>query len=244
LKAAINASATLLTLRPAAAPKPEVAFEGLPDAASGEFVAELVTFHDPEHPVSRQYQELADRVLGQIPEGNAAALMFSGAADTVGTTTAVLNLAITMAGRQMPVAVVDGCLARPAIPARLGLPPVPGLSEVCAGEVRLAQALHGTAQPNLWVLSAGEGVCRPALALRSFPGILAQLRRRFDWVLVDTPTWHDGPEMAGLAAACDALFLVVPPDHFHDADFANLLRRLPRQGVRLAGCIVTHRPEV
>jgi Mrp family chromosome partitioning ATPase len=239
---AAPAPATFLSLRPRTEPKPAIEFEAPPDAPSGELAPELLAFHDPHHAVSRQYQELLDRVVASVPEGHTAALLMSGAMENVGTTTALLNLAITLAGREVPVAVVDACLAKPALAERLGISTLPGLTDVCAGEVRLAHALHGTRQPNLWVLTAGEAACRPTLALRSFPGILAQLRRRFDWVLVDSPAWQSGAEMLGLAAACDALFLVAPPGHYENADFAGLLRFLPRQGIRLAGCIVTRRP--
>jgi Mrp family chromosome partitioning ATPase len=223
---------------------PEITFESVADALiptdpSSRFAPELIAYHDPGHPVSQQYERLLDHVLSCAAAP--AALLLSGGATGAGTTTAVLNLAITLAARGARVAVVDASVAKPAIAARLGLPSMPGLSEVFTGEVSLLRALRDSGQANLSVLTAGEQTCRPSLAMRSFPGVLGQLRRRFDQILVDSPAWHDGPEMTSLAACCDAMFLVAPQGRYDAPEFTRLLHRLPRQGIRLAGCVVTHR---
>jgi Mrp family chromosome partitioning ATPase len=223
---------------------PEIVFESVADALipadpENRFAPELIAYHDPGHPVSQQYEELLDHVLSCA--ATPAVLLFSGGAEGAGTTTAVLNLAITLAARGGRVAVVDACVAKPAIAARLGLPTMPGLSEVFAGEVSLLRALRDSGQANLTILTSGEQACRPSLAMRSFPGVLGQLRKRFDQIFVDSPAWHDAPEMASLAACCDAMFLVAPHGNYDDPEIRRLLRRLPRQGIRLAGCVVTHR---
>ena len=230
----------------ATAAAPEIAFESVPDTlipaeANGRFAPELIAYHDPEHPVSRQYEQLLDHVVSCAAAP--AVLLLSGGGAGAGTTTAALNLAITLAGRGARVAVVDASVAKPAIAARLGMPPMPGLSEVCTGEVSLLRRLRDSGFPNLTVLTGGEAACRPSLAMRSFPGVLGQLRKRFDQIFVDSQAWHDGPEMAALAECCDALFLVAPQGSYHAPEFTSLLRRLPRQGIRLAGCVVTHRTE-
>ena len=42
-------------------------------------------------------------------------------------------------------------------------------------------------------------------------------------------------EMASLAAACDAVYLVVPQERFDAEDVQGLLEAIPRLGVRCAG---------
>jgi Mrp family chromosome partitioning ATPase len=219
-----------------------VAYSTVPVEPKRRFAPELIAFHDPAHTVSRQYHKLLDNLLPRVCGGAGGVALLCGAAEACGTTTAALNLAFTLAGRGKRVVVVDACAAKPAVAARLGIPPVPGLSEICNGEVGLARAVRASGQPNLAVLTAGEQGVRPALALRSVPGILVQLRRRFEYAFVDGPTWHDGPEMMGLASACDALFLVAPTERYESAEFKSLLERLPRQGIRLGGCVLTHKP--
>jgi Mrp family chromosome partitioning ATPase len=228
----------------AAAPEPEIAFESVADSLvdtdpDNRFAPELIAHHDPSHPVSRQYQQLLDHVLSCVQAP--AVLLLSGASAGAGTTTAVLNLAVTQAARGGRVVLVDACVAKPNIAGRLGLTPTPGLTEVFTGEVSLLRALREIGVPNLSILTGGEAACRPSLAIRSFPGVLTQLRKRFDQIFVDSPAWHDGPEMAALAACCDAMFLVTPQGSYHAPEFTRLLKRLPRQGIRLAGCVMTHR---
>jgi Mrp family chromosome partitioning ATPase len=228
----------------AATPEPEIAFESVADTLvpsdpDGRIAPELIAYHDPSHPVSRQYEQLLDHVLSCATAPSV--LLLSGGAAGAGTTTAVLNLAITLAARDARVAVIDACVAKPEIAGRLGLAPMPGLTEVFTGEVALQRALREVGVPNLSVLTGGEAACRPSLAMRSFPGVLGQLRKRFDQIFVDSPAWHEGPEMAALAACCDAMFLVAPQGSYHTPEFTRLLNRLPRQGIRLAGCVMTHR---
>ena len=84
-------------------------------------------------------------------------LLFAGAADDVGTSTVLLNLAVTLARQEATVTVVDAHLARPALADRLGLPPAPGLREVLAGQMPrgVVPAGNGAAEP--------VSCCRPAL---------------------------------------------------------------------------------
>src|SRR5260221_229426 len=85
------------------------------------FAVELVAYHQPDHAISGQYRELAGRVLGALPAEQPGVLLFTSAAPATGTTTVLLNTAITVArpnGRR--VVVVDAHLRRAAVAARLG----------------------------------------------------------------------------------------------------------------------------
>src|SRR5207302_4777051 len=131
----------------------------------------------------------------QLPAGRAQVLLFSAAVPGAGTTTTLLNLAITAArqGKARAV-VVDAHLRRPTLAARLGLPAGPGLNEVLAGAVSLKRALRETGQANLHLLTAGEiasfsGPTAVYVAGEAMRSVLRHLRDRFDLVLVDAPPW-------------------------------------------------------
>ncbi len=205
------------------------------------FAPELVAFHEPGTPASARYVELLESLLGAVVDkGGAAptALLLSGVHSEVGATTVLLNVAITAARQGLRVAVLDANLRRPAIAARLGLDPAPGLTEVLDEESSLDQALRSTEQAELIALTAGSPAPTIATteALRS---LLAELRSRFELVFVDGPRWDGKAGVTALASACDALFLVVPSDEADQAPASELVRTLPEQGVRLAGCILT-----
>src|SRR5262245_43598080 len=95
------------------------------------FGSEIITFHDSEHPISEQYRLLLAEIALQLPNGPPRVLVFSGATAEAGTTTIVMNLAVTIARTGASrVTVVDANFARPALAEKLGLSNSPGLRDV------------------------------------------------------------------------------------------------------------------
>src|SRR5205085_8748466 len=122
-----------------------------PDRADGppasRFARELVAFHQPEHEVSDEYRRLLSDIEAQVGADAGKALLFTSALAGAGTTSVLLNLALTRARRDAgKVAVVDANLDRPAVAKRLGAAPAPGLREVLSRTVPLAWGLQETGQ--------------------------------------------------------------------------------------------------
>ncbi len=224
------------------APPSRILFRPVPSVkVAGKPAADVIAFHDPDSAVSAQYRELLNALLAARPVDEPQAWLFTAAHPGSGTTRTLLNTAITAArlGRRR-IAVVDANLAKPAVASTLGLPEKPGLREVLAGVVSLDDALHETAQPGLVALTAGVaqatgGVRFLAETTRS---LLRHLRQRFDLIFVDGPPCRATPEATALAAACDAVYMVLPPHETDTQETDELLRRLPEQGAKLTGCII------
>lgn len=211
------------------------------EPAQQRFAPELIAFHRSEHLVSEQYRALAESIAGQLPTGRAQVVLLTALTPEAGTTTVLLNAAITFARQgRLRVAVVEANLRRPALARRLGLPEAPGLRDFLAGTSTLTAILRETGQPNLLALTAGDGGALPALSDALRP-VLRQLRDRFDLVLVDAPCWDGRPDMVALGAACDVVYLVLPESEAGTADADAWVNTLPQQGARLRGCIVTQR---
>jgi hypothetical protein len=235
-----TAPETAPTFQPSSLPRPHnVLFRSL--APKSRFAPELVAFHAPGGQPSARYAELLESLLGAVMDKGSAgptALLLLGTRNEAGTTNVLLNVAITAARQGLRVVVIDANLRRPAIAARLGLAPAPGLTEVLAEERTVAEALRTTEQANLSVLTAGSPT--PTLATtEAIRWLLNELRGRFDLVLVDGPRWDGRTVAAALAGASDAVFLVVPRNEADSPPAKDLVRTLPEQGVRLAGCILT-----
>src|SRR5579864_3215758 len=74
-----------------------VAFEAWPGPHSaGGIAPDVIAYHQPEHPVSKEYAVLLDRMMQGLGSGPRV-LMFNGLARRVGTTTVLLNLAAVAA---------------------------------------------------------------------------------------------------------------------------------------------------
>jgi Mrp family chromosome partitioning ATPase len=225
-----------------------VTFQPWPSASSaavgGTPAPELIAYHQPDHPVSRQYARLLDSLLASDAGATGRVFLFTAAAPGVGATTAVLNLAITACGQGgRRVAVVDLNLRRPALAARLGVPPAPGVAEVLAGTAALEQAIQPTRVSDLFALAAGKVVTGTGRASTAEAArwLVRWLGDRFDAVFVDGPAWGDGADVAALAPAADAVYAVLTEGHGQGDSFDELLRGLTRCGGRLRGLIQIRR---
>jgi Mrp family chromosome partitioning ATPase len=204
----------------------------------------LIAYHQPDHPISGQYRSALAALVAHLPGSAPHVLLLAAPAQGTGTTTVLLNLALTRAKQgQQRVAVVDANLRRPGVAGQLGLSPTPGMRDVVARSASLTRALQESGQPDLLVLPAGEAVpaggAWPAAA--ELRAVLHQLRDHFDWVLVDVPSWDDGPELVALCSACDAVYLVVRPADLGTSVLRELERLIPHLGSSLGGYILTQR---
>ena len=211
---------------------------------------ELVAYHAPEQPASVRYADLLGSLLeaGFVRAGSACrTLLLTAARPEIGTTTVLLNLAISAARQGLRVVVVDANLRRPALADRLALPNGPGLTEVLAEEVGLSDAIQPTAQRNLFLLSAGASTALLADEA-SLHAIVRQLALDFDLVLIDGPKieqpqvstgkgW-DSRAVSLLASVSQAMYLVVPTEEAQMTSTMELTATLAARGLPMAGCIV------
>jgi Mrp family chromosome partitioning ATPase len=203
--------------------------------------AELVALHFPDHPVSGEYRVLRDEIRQQLPEPTPKVLLFTAAAGEAGTTTVLLNLAVTLASEGGPrVLVVDANVGKPAVAAKLALKPAPGLAEVLALQVPLAWGLQTSVVPGLQVLAAGAPTGdTPKLLGEDLSRLAGQLRQWYDWVLIDGGVWGAVPERDSSCPAADAVYLVTRESDVDRTEFAGVRGWVKELGGLLRGFVTT-----
>lgn len=202
----------------------------------------LVAFHIPDHPVSGEYRTLRDAVRGQLPEPGSKLLWFTAAAHEAGTTSVLLNLAITLAKEAgTRVVVIDGNAERPAVADKFALGTgAPGLAEVLAEKIPLAWAVQATTLPNLQVLTTGATASLMAGTIgRDLPKAIGQLRQWYDWVLVDAGLWGAMSERDAVCSAADAVYLVSREMDVEKPEFVGVRGGVRELGGLLRGYIAT-----
>jgi Mrp family chromosome partitioning ATPase len=201
----------------------------------------LVALHLPDHPISDEYRTLRNEIRKQLPDLTSRVLMFNSVSPEAGTTTVLLNLAITLAleGKNR-VLVVDSNLNRPGIAAKLALKPSPGLYEALSQQVPLAWALQPSSVTGLHVLSAGEATDTPSVSLyRDLPRFLTQLRKWSDWVLVDAGVWGGSPDRDAACPSADAVYLVIRETETDRPEFQSVRGWVKELGGLLRGYVTT-----
>lgn len=203
--------------RPRPAPVGPVT-EGVPLAAiiPRKFTedAELVMMHRPKDAVAERYRRLRSKLELAHDETGAPArvIQVTSSVPDEGKTTTALNLALAFAEeRQRSTLLVDLDLRRPSVGRYVTPPPSLGLTELLNDPVGLDHVLLQMKSSRLSILPAGRPAGNPTELLRSaaLAETMEELRKRFDWIVVDTPPCVPFSDAAVLQGLVDGTLLVV-----------------------------------
>jgi len=168
----------------------------------------------PESPLAERYRRLRLR----LEQGSVAnpfqpqVTVITSAIPGEGKTTTATNLALAYAeNRKYRVLLIGADLRRPSVSRYIVPRPTVGLAEVLAGEVSLDHALVEMRDSKLWVLPSGAPRERSVELLqnKSLGTVIAELRTRFDRIVIDAPPTVPFADAAVLASHADGALLVV-----------------------------------
>jgi len=127
-----------------------------------------------------------------------------------GKSTTAVNLAITLAQTGQNILLIDGDLRRPQVAAMLGLEGNVGVTTVLVGKIDAQDAIQRH-ETGLDVLASGAVPPNPAELLQShaMAELLAELRGKYDTIILDAPPLLPVTDAALLAAQTDGALLVV-----------------------------------
>jgi Mrp family chromosome partitioning ATPase len=178
---------------------------------------------------------------GGLTAENGKVLLLIGQKRHVGTSTVLLNLAVSAATKQKArVILVDAKAQHLGLTKRLGQPVSAGLMEVIDGTLALEQAIVKTGIAALHLLPPGSAAkVQNPLTIEAMTWLIAWLRERYDLIFIDGPTMDAAAEIALQAPHADAIYLVLPHGESHLVNKASA-QNIGRLGGRLCGLIHTH----
>ncbi|WP_456695779.1 polysaccharide biosynthesis tyrosine autokinase [Aeromicrobium sp. P5_D10] len=161
-----------------------------------------------------------------------------------GKTTTATNLAIALAQTGSQVVLVEGDLRRPRVSEYLGIEKNVGLTTVLVGRVSIDAALQPASTPGLDVLASGALPPNPSEILQTdaMKALIAQLRQRFDVVLIDAPPLLPVTDASLLASISDGAILVVRHGKTGREAIRSATGRLNSVGARLLGTVLSMSP--
>ncbi|HWQ03558.1 MAG TPA: polysaccharide biosynthesis tyrosine autokinase [Candidatus Nitrosotenuis sp.] len=181
-------------------------------AAGTSGVHELATLSQPHSVIAEAYRALRTAILLSTSKHPPQTILVTSGQPREGKTTTALNLAITLAQRGDRVVLVDSDLRRPRVHRSFGLANDVGLSSYLAGVIGIDDLPRPVPHiPNLYVVSSGPTPPNPAELLSSEPMdlLFRELRRQFDFVVMDSPPTISVADSMILAARADGVILVV-----------------------------------
>jgi capsular exopolysaccharide synthesis family protein len=173
----------------------------------------LVLANRPGSPIAERYRRLRLKLDQPGPDGAPRQiLLVTSAVPEEGKTTTAINLALAFAeDRDRRTLLIDADLRRPSVTRYIVPPPTLGLSEVLSSQASLDHVLIEIKSARLTVMPAGTPSNNPLELLQSdfLVSVFAELRRRFDRIVIDTPPTVPFTDAAVLNAMCDGALLVV-----------------------------------
>jgi capsular exopolysaccharide synthesis family protein len=180
--------------------------------ASSNEAVELITHVRPQSQMAESYRALRTSLLLSHLGAPPKVIMVTSALPQEGKSTTSINCAVVLAQKGIRVLLIDCDLRRPSIHKTLGMGPRSGLSNVLTGSITLKQAITvAPTLPNLDVLPAGTPPPNPAelLASTNMRDVLAELRDKYDHIVLDTPPTLSVTDAVVLSPRADAIVLVI-----------------------------------
>ncbi|HZH27648.1 MAG TPA: polysaccharide biosynthesis tyrosine autokinase [Azospirillaceae bacterium] len=159
-----------------------------------------------------------------------------------GKTTLAMSLAASVARSGHKAIVVDLDLRRPSVAREWGRTVRGGLLEFLSGAMTLDEVIQeDPGEKNLHVLPVKRGVESPTdhLASPMMRSLLAELRRRYDYVLLDSPPALGLSDAALAARLADAVLFIVQWEKTDEALAASGVDALMRVQAPVVGAAVT-----
>lgn len=173
----------------------------------------LVSLNTPDTFEADQYRVLRHTVEQRRRTSGVAIVGVSSAAQGDGKTTTAINLAGALAqDRNARVLLIDCDLRSSAMARRLGLADGRGLVQAIVDPMlSLDDAIRHLPRFNLDVMASGYETSSPYELLKSprLVDLFEAARRRYDYVVVDTPPVVPFPDCRVLAKVIDGFLLVV-----------------------------------
>jgi len=190
--------------------------------------------------VADAYRALRTNLLARCGDQGFCSLITSARAGEGKTLTAA-NLALVLAECvTRNVLLIDADLRRSRVADLMGLSPAPGLAEWIRGEATLRQVLQPTTYPNLSVIAAGTappGDVAELLARPPVHTLLAEAKRMFNHVLIDTPPIHLS-DVGTLGQVCRQALLVVRAGKTRQEDVTRAVALLHAANIQPVGMVL------
>lgn len=159
-----------------------------------------------------------------------------------GKSTVSSVLAQSLAEMGKKTLLVDADLRKSVFASRVEGVAAKGMSHFLSGQAELEEVLCSTQYPELDVIFAGKVPPNPVELLNSerMKNFVADMREKYDYVLIDTPPLGMVIDSAVAAEFCDGAVMVLDAGNVQSREAQDVKSQLEKSGCRLLGVVLNH----
>ena len=204
--------------------------------------AEYLLNEDTPFDVTEAFRNLKAALSVSVPKKDGGvAIMTTSAYPEDGKTTVTANLALMVAQSDAKVILVDADIRKGRIAKYFKQKSVPGLSDCLSGQNSLDEVIHHShVNENLSYITCGTHSPKPYELLESeeMKNLIAELRTRYDYVIIDTPPILLLSDALALVPVTDGTVLVVRHQVSFVSDIERALNSLTFAKANVLGVVV------
>ncbi len=193
-----------------------------------------------ESVVAEAYRSLRTNIVFSSPDKAIQTLLITSSGPGEGKSLTMANTALSFAQQGEPTLVIDTDLRRPVNHHLFGFDRGPGFGELFAGTNTIDEVCREIPGTNLKVMTAGAYMPNPAelLGSKKMDHFLDELKKRYRYILFDTPPVIAVTDAAILATKLDGVVLVIRANKTSLAVSSRTLQALRNVNARVLGCIL------
>lgn len=193
-----------------------------------------------ESVVAEAYRSLRTNIVFSSPDKAIQTMLITSSGPGEGKSLTMANTALSFAQQGEPTLVIDTDLRRPVNHHLFGLDRGPGFGELFAGTNTLDEVCRQIPGTNLEVMTAGAYMPNPAelLGSKKMDSFLEELKKRYRYILFDTPPVIAVTDAAILSTKLDGVVLVIRAHKTTLGMSMRTLQALRNVNARLLGCIL------
>jgi len=203
----------------------------------------IVTVHQGEGVEAEQFRALRTRLLNQNPDNEHRVIAVTSSTPREGKSLTTVNLAFALAEvKHLRVCLVDGDVRRGSLTKILNVAPDQGMADMIRENLPGVPLTPLTG--NLSYLApgnTGEENAAEILSSAVARNVFDDLRKRFHYVLVDTPPVNTVADVGIIGQNCYGVIMIVRMHQTHEPMAKRAIKQLQANNVNILGCVVLGR---
>ncbi|MCT1435503.1 polysaccharide biosynthesis tyrosine autokinase [Dietzia maris] len=221
----------------------EIPFRTAEDKAEG--AEHLIPFREGHSPAAESFRRLRTNLQFLNVDRPPRVFVITSSVAMEGKSETAINLSLALAETGNRVLLVEADLRRPRVVNYLSMPYKVGLTNVLSGQADVRDVVQETRHEGVELLACGPLPPNPSELLASDAAhrMIEELRKEYDYVIIDSPPLLPVTDGALLARATDGALLVARTYRTTRDQFAQSIDNLRKADAKVLGVVtVANKP--